>query len=419
MIRIIINVVICFAILFLGFKVFSYLEKSNRKQPHAKFVVRSKKVSTVTLERRTVTPELHGFGTSRGKREVTIAPEVDGKVTEVGKDFESGLLVAKGDMLLRIDSESISIKINRIMAEKEQVNVTISKFEQEKSNIERRLKINEENLELSEREFLKSGNLFKKGIVSETVKNNSEKDYLNQRDQKTNLSNQLLLIPIKIREQKTLMAMKETELAQEKLRLKKSVIYAPFSGLIGEKNTEISQFIRAGSSVGTLVDVASIEIPVNLNVKKFSFFNFANLSAISKNIPAKVLWKAGKEKNVWEGFVSRFEKVDEATRTIKVVVEVKQNVSKKRQGALLTKGMFCEVFLAGERFENAISIPLRAIRENGQVYVYESGKLAIRTPEIEERFNNIVIISSGLEAGEKVITSSLDNPVVGMELIEG
>jgi len=418
MLRRIINIAICFAILFIGFKVFSYLAKSKHKQQHDKVALYKKKVLTLTLERRVVTPKLLGFGTARGKREVSIAPEVNGIVTEIGENFEPGLLVAKGDMLIRIDSESIRIRIKRINAEKEQVNVNIAKLEQEKNNIERRLKINGENLELSEREFIKNGNLFKKGIVSETAKNSSEKDYLNQRDQKTNLSNQLLLIPIKIREQKTIMAMKEIELALEELNLRKSVIYAPFSGLVGDKATDKSQFIRTGESVGTLVDIASIEIPVNLNVKKFTFFNFANLSALSKLIPAEVKWKAGKETNVWKGFVSRFEKLDEATRTIRVIVEVRQNIKGNRHGALLTKGMFCEVSLAGESFDNAISIPISAIRENGHVYVYESGRLSIRTPEIEERFNNIAVISSGLEAGEKIIISSLENPVVGMELAE-
>ncbi len=399
-----------------GVKVFFVISSHKKKLPQEKVVPQRKQVRLIHVKKKDLSAEITGFGTSRSKREIPLTSELDGKISRLGKNFETGRVIRKGELLFEVDSESIKIKLSRIKAEIEKINVTTSRLMQEEKNLKERLKINRENLELSKKEYLKNKKLFKKGIISETIKNNSEKNYLSQEEQRINLTNQLALIPMKLSEEESSVKIKQTELAQEELKVKKSLVRAPFTGVIEEKNVESSQFIRAGNSLGTLLDISTIEVPVELSTDHFTFFNFTNLSKSGRKLPASVYWKQHR----WDGIVSHFEKFEEKTRSVKVVVEIRQKLPGKNglNEVMLTKGMFCEVRLRGKKYKDVIALPNTAIQTNREVYISENNRLKIRRVEIQEYFDNIVIIKSGLKGGEKVIVSRIKNPVIGMALVE-
>ena len=106
------------------------------------------------------------------------------------------------------------------------------------------------------------------------------------------------------------------------------------------------------------------------------------------------------------------ERINEASRTVRVVVEVPNH----RASPQLTKGMFCRVVLPGKRYKDAIAIPPGALHDNDTVYIEDMGKLQIKKVAILQRLEDVVVIGSGIYDGDKVITSSLANPVTGMQL---
>ncbi len=86
------------------------------------------------------------------------------------------------------------------------------------------------------------------------------------------------------------------------------------------------------------------------------------------------------QRYTWRGYVTRFERVDEATRTIRLIVEVRKSDMQAVIAASLGEtageralaiGMYCRAELPPRELEDAILVPRHAIHEDRWVYVFE------------------------------------------------
>ena len=154
----------------------------------------------------------------------------------------------------------------------------------------------------------------------------------------------------------------------------------------------------------------------------------------------KVQWSVHGQEFAWEGRVTRFERVDEATRTARMVVEVRQvdMVATVTSGSSdvpqrLSIGMYCKTELPAEPLPDALMVPRHAIYDSRWVYVLEPdvgsdgtiGRLGRReVPLLRSLGDSVLVDYRGrdvaqvceLAAGDRVIVSPLTKPVVGMKV---
>lgn len=401
-------------ILWLGVAGYKALIRSEKKRTPIQAGRPVTEVDIITAKRGDVLTHLTGYGTVRGKREVLITPEVGGKIVSINPHFESGKMVRKGETLFTIDTRTIKVHIDQIKGEISRLEAQIQTINQEAENIRRNLEIVADNVKLAEKEVKKNETLILKKMVSEQALDNSRQKYLREKNSKINYENQLAMIPLKIKELNAAIAVRKAELADSRLKLEKSEVKTAFSGLIYEKNVEISQVVQAGQSAGMLIDVSILEIPVDLNAENVGHFNFENFKNPGK-YPCTIYWDAQKNNAAkWQGHISRIEKIDQTSRTVRVVVEVPK--SQSSSDIPLAKGMFCRVILPGKRYQDAIAIPASALRINDTVYILDRGKLQIEKVNILQRLDEEIVVGSGISDGDKVIISALENPVIGMPL---
>jgi len=152
-----------------------------------------------------------------------------------------------------------------------------------------------------------------------------------------------------------------------------------------------------------------------------------------------IRWSLRGQEFTWKGRVTRFEKVDEATRTARMVVEVRRDdiIAESNLGdavpTSLELGMFCTAELPSVVLSDAITVPRHAIYENQWVYVFvpDSGAPADegtlerrRVPMLRSMGDEVLVDYAGREStevceltpGEMVIVSTLTKPVVGMRM---
>ena len=72
----------------------------------------------------------------------------------------------------------------------------------------------------------------------------------------------------------------------------------------------------------------------------------------------------------------------------------------------------CRIF--GRTLTNVVPVPRFAVREGGQVWVFEDGKLAIREVRVLRSDRQQTLVAEGIEADDLVIVSSLDAVTDGM-----
>ncbi|MHB8767228.1 MAG: efflux RND transporter periplasmic adaptor subunit, partial [Deferrisomatales bacterium] len=121
----------------------------------------------------------------------------------------------------------------------------------------------------------------------------------------------------------------------------------------------------------------------------------------------------------WPGRVVRaLGEVDDRGRMARVVVEVSDpfGLETGRRGPELVPGLFVEAAFRGDEVE-AVTIPRSALREGAQVWVLgPDSRLQVRTVKVARRERHEVLVTQGLEPGDRVVLTPLSGAVAGMEL---
>ena len=184
----------------------------------------------------------------------------------------------------------------------------------------------------------------------------------------------------------------EAQVEAAKARLSNTVIRAPFSGRIGLRRVSPGSFVSNSTIITTLDDVSTIKLDFSVPE------TFLTVLSEGMKITADSLVYPDR---VFSGSVASIDtRLDPVTRAVQV-----RAIIPNSDGAL-KPGMFMSVDLQRER-GNQLLAPEQSIVPEGSrqfVYVVADGVAEKRAVQLGRRIPGFVVISSGLEAGEAVIT---------------
>ncbi len=185
--------------------------------------------------------------------------------------------------------------------------------------------------------------------------------------------------------------------------LKRTQLFAPFSGVIAEINGELGEFVTP-SPVGIptpptvdLIDSSCLYISAPIDE--------VDAPAVKEGLPARISLDAFSDRT-FSGHVRRVAPyvldVERQART----VEIEAEIDDPDRGALLPGySADVEVLLASE--ENALRVPTSVVMDGNQVYVYDDASGIIELREIEAGISNweFTAITGGLSVGEQIVSS--------------
>ncbi|MEE9118080.1 MAG: hypothetical protein V3U02_05740, partial [Calditrichia bacterium] len=112
----------------------------------------------------------------------------------------------------------------------------------------------------------------------------------------------------------------------------------------------------------------------------------------------------------WEGTILRIGKhIEDRTQTVPVFVSLKSS-----QPNNLFNGTFFQVQIQGKVIPQAFVIPRKALYNGKYVYIISDGKLNYKEVQIAREETDSVIITGGLETGDKLVTEILQGVSPGM-----
>jgi hypothetical protein len=225
-------------------------------------------------------------------------------------------------------------------------------------------------------------------------------------------------------------------------------ILCPFKARVELVAAYESQVVTAHFSIATLTDMSAFELPVGIDPRELRWLDRTiRPEALEQGDgvlgpEVAVRWSLHGQEFGWRGHVTRLERVDEATRTARLVVEIRDVDMKASvradvgaSGPALAIGMHCRAELPAEPLEGALLVPRHAIHDNRWVYVFEPdpetgadesvGRLGRREVPMLRSVGDAVLVEyagregSGvceLTGGERVVVSPLVKPVVGMSV---
>lgn len=178
-------------------------------------------------------------------------------------------------------------------------------------------------------------------------------------------------------------------------QLAKTLIRAPFSGKIGLRTISAGEYITPSSSIALLVSTNPVKILFSIPEKY--------AGTIKLNTP--ISFTVAGSNTPYSGTVYAIEPgIDMSTRTLQLKAKASNN-----NGELLP-GSFAKIDLPLSNVNDAILVPTESIipvLQGKKVYISSNGKAKEILVETGTRTDKSVLILSGLNIGDTVLTSGI------------
>ncbi len=193
--------------------------------------------------------------------------------------------------------------------------------------------------------------------------------------------------------QKYQMESSKSQMDRAKLNLDYATVRAPFSGVITQRMVDKGKMIRSSEVMFTIADMVPLRARIYIPEKEMGKIS------MGQNAQIMVESTPGTE---FQGRVTMINPVvDPSSGTVKVTIEITENLSRLRPG------MFAEVHIITETHKNSLIIPKKALlidSEDEAVYVFENGEAKKARLKLGFTNSNDLEVLEGLNEGDLVIT---------------
>ncbi|MEM9801322.1 MAG: efflux RND transporter periplasmic adaptor subunit, partial [Planctomycetota bacterium] len=197
----------------------------------------------------------------------------------------------------------------------------------------------------------------------------------------------------------------EAQLNRAKLDLERTVVAAPFDAVVLSEDVELGTQAVVGAELARLVDRTEFVVEVSVPMARLPLIRL-------DGAPATVVLETG----VHEGRVERLlGEVDAAGRMARVQVAIPDPLGD--DGAPVLLGAYVRVDLPSRPIPGAVSVPRAALREGDVVWTLDDeDRLEIVPVDVALRRPEDVLVSGGLDGGERIVVSPISVPLPGMLL---
>jgi multidrug efflux system membrane fusion protein len=417
----------------LGVAVFAVLARNRRELEQQPEQEDSTVLSVVAAPRVDLVPRVLGYGTAEPGDVWRAVAEVRGRVVDIHPELEAGALIQEGQLLLKIDPTEYEIAIKRLQADIKHVDAQLAGLDAQAQNDRESLKIEESAVALVTRELDRLKKLVVTSAAAAQDVDVKEREQLVLFQRVQTLKNSLNLFPANRDALLATKAVDQAQLEQAHIDLGKTEIRAPFACRLSELQIEEGQFVSAGETLFEAHSTALTEVVAHVPIdqlrnlispeQRIEIHSILDMKQVREHFQftAIVRMRSGEFVAEWEGRFDRIrEEIDPRTRTVGIVIAVDRPYEKIVVGERppLLKGAFCEVELRGIARPGQIVIP-RTAYWDGHVYVVDqNNRLRRQKTEIEFAQNNLICVRSGVQEGDRIVTSDEPGPLASGMLVK-
>lgn len=344
---------------------------ANKQQAGAVQSAPATPVTTAIVQQQTVSDIKSYPASVVPLQETELRAEVTGYITNIY--VADGAYVNKGQRLYEIDRVRYQAAVD-----------------QAKANLE----IAKSNLSRVEKDLQRYQSLAEQDAIAKQTLDYAVTDVSNQRAQ---------------------LLAAEAALTTAETNLRRSVIVAPFSGNIGISQVREGALVSAGS---TLLNTISSNDPiaVEFQISEKDIVEFTKLQTGSNQSAIYTILPDGSRYEGQGRVVTIDRAVDSQTGTLKV------RASFPNASNALRAGMNTTLRVESTSKEEALVIPFKAVFEQlgtFNVYVVEEGDTVdLKQVSLGSKINDLVVITSGLEAGQKIVVDGTTGLRPGAQVVE-
>ena len=329
-------------------------------------------VDVISVTQETVSLNLPSYGVVTPKNKTQLVTEVQGRMLAIADSFVAGGIVKRGDKLAEIEPSDYQADLMQAQATLAQAKALLDE-------------------EIARGEVAKNDwDGYESGPAPELG----------------------LRVP-QLKKEQANVKFAEAALARAQRNLERTVIRAPFDGIIKARNVDLGQYVTLGTNLGELYDtrIAEIRLPLANN-------ELAYLESIDNPDTEVTLSAELAERTVtWVGKIVRSEGViDAENRMVYLVAEIKDPYlrEQKQAGQLPLKyGSFVSAVIKGRTVDGIVKLPRYIVRGNLVAVVRSDNTLEMREVNVVRTDIENVYIKDSLADGERVSLTNINNMTTG------
>ena len=200
--------------------------------------------------------------------------------------------------------------------------------------------------------------------------------------------------------EKTILGLKTAKVQRATLleQISKTTITAPFGGIVTAKLTEEGAFAAPSMPLLQITDISTLKFSINIPENELTMFKNNQRYSLKADVYPETTLSGkviliGSKANMGRSYPIQFSLANTADLKIK-------------------SGMFGSVQMKNDTISKYIIIPASAIIGTNiqpQVYVIKNGKAMLQNINIASRFQNKVVVSSGLKLDDQIISNGFIN----------
>ncbi len=318
-------------------------------------------------------------------REVTIKPEVRGRILAHHPALILGGRLREDEELVRIDPADYELALTEHQAALEEAEFAIE--------------VEQGRQVIAQREFA----LLEKDLQADDV------------------NQALVLRQPHLERAEALLAKAKNEIAKAELALTRTTIRAPFNAVVIEESVEKGQLIDSSDTICKLAGTDAFWVQVTVPFEDLKWIQFPGQDRSGSQ--ATVIHDRGGESLAeWPGVVDQLlTDLQPNTRKARVLIRVDDPLglygSDEASASPLFLGNFVRVRIEAGTLDNVIDIPREALRGDDELWVVDQAEtLQIRQTKVLWKRKDSLLVENVLQAGERVIVSDLRAALPGMQV---
>lgn len=333
--------------------------------------VKKKEISelVITTEVAQVTPanhptEISAYGTLTTRDEANIVPQVSARILWLSNDFRVGNQIKKGDIIARLDKYDLEVLVANQQA-------SIAQLESQ---------LAEEQVlsQQSKDEWIASGRDIK-----------SASEYRLRKPQIKSLNAQLNSA--------------KASLLKAERDIERTIIKAPFNGIVSRRSTNIGEWATPQSSLGNLFNSERAELNITLTQQQYATVKSKLKFGLDKDSTLITISPENNPNITREAQLVRFNPiVDSKNQSLSLIAELQEPFSSEK--GRIDIGAFVNVIIQGAEVKNAYAITESSIINDNYLWKVENDQLIKQT--IKRLYSKNGIAYFHLTEAQKTIESN-------------
>ncbi len=370
------------ALLVVGIATAWYLMNTAPRAGTVKAEPKARLVNVAVIEAGNFLPVVSVSGEVKAAQKMSLYPQVNGRVEALGKGLLPGSIVKADEELITLDAIEYELAVREKQVALDKATAELQQEEGQQA--------------IARREYALMG-------------------------QKLAASDEALVLrKPQLAVANAAVDSARVQLEQAQLDLDRTVVKAPFKAQISSRNIELGSEVNTGTALMELVstDEFWLEVSVPLEQLQWIVFPADGRSGSTVKVTNEAAWGVDSSR---EGQVlSLLPELESGSRMARVLISIKDPLAQlpKNQGkSRVLVNDFLQADIEGQLTDNLVSVPREWLRDGDHVWLINAqGALEIRKVDVRFRGRDKVLLSSGLNTGERLVTTMLPVAVEGMPL---